>query len=209
MSLIWNVPEEWEWSQVGQIAFVTKLAGFEYTKHVVYAEDGDLPVLKAENAGPFGFRPTQYSRVRSSDVSMLTRSRLHGGEVLIVFVGAGTGQVAAVPRDQEFFLGPNIGMIRPRERVIPDYLELYLRSPIGKRLLLASMKAVAQPSLSMTTIRQTPIPLPGIEEQEEIVKRTRDAMLAARDLQIELGAGASATLRQSILAAAFRGELVQ
>jgi type I restriction enzyme S subunit len=140
---------------------------------------------------------------------MLTRSRLHGGEVLIVFVGAGTGQVAAVPRDQEFFLGPNIGMIRPNEQVKPEYLELYLRSPVGKRLLLASMKAVAQPSLSMTTIRQTPIALPSIEEQEEIVSRTQETMLAARELQTELGTGGTQPLRQSILAAAFRGELVQ
>ena len=208
-ALLWALPKTWEWSQVGRMAFVTKLAGFEYTKHVVYAVDGDLPVLKAENAGPLGFRPTQYSRVRSADVSMLTRSRLEGGEVLIVFVGAGTGQVAAVPRGQEFFLGPNIGMIRPNERLIPEYLELYLRSPVGKHLLLTSMKAVAQPSLSMTTIRQTPIALPTVDEQEEIVRRAREAVGAAEDLRIEVCGGTADSFRQSILAAAFRGDLVQ
>jgi type I restriction enzyme S subunit len=205
----WNLPEGWSWSQVGHAAFVTKLAGFEYTKHVKYAENGDLRVLKAENAGPEGFRETVYSRVQSDSVRMLTRSRLRGGEVLVVFVGAGTGNVAAVPHDQEFFLGPNIGMMRTAPWLNPRYLELFLRSPTGRALLLASMKAVAQPSLSMTTIRQTPLALPGRSEQDVIVDRVDAAMTAAAELPLQALASNANALRQAILSAAFRGELVQ
>lgn len=205
----WSLPASWSWSQVGHAAFVTKLAGFEYTKHVKYAENGDLPVLKAENAGPDGFRETAYSRVHSDTVRMLTRSRLRGGEVLVVFVGAGTGNVAAVPHNEEFFLGPNIGMMRPAPWLNPRYLELFLRSPLGRALLLASMKAVAQPSLSMTTIRQTPLALPSRSEQDVIVARVDAAMAAADELPLQAQASKARALRQTILSAAFRGELAQ
>ena len=109
----WHIPKKWVWSQVGQLCFVTKLAGFEYTDYVNYVDDGDLPVLKAENAGPKGFRKTKFSKVNSKAVEMLTRSQIFGGELLIVFVGAGTGNVAMVPLNQRYFLGPNIGMARP------------------------------------------------------------------------------------------------
>ena len=58
-----------QWLQIGTFAFVTKLAGFEYTKFVHYDELGDLPVLKAENAGPNGFHATEFSRVASPSYS--------------------------------------------------------------------------------------------------------------------------------------------
>ena len=208
--LLWAAPDGWAWMQLGTFSFVTKLAGFEYTKFVRYDDDGDLRVIKAENAGLHGFKPTNYSRVRSACVAELTRSRLHGGELLMVFVGAGTGNVATVPEGEDFFLGPNIGMMRVETDIVsPRFVELYLRSPVGKSLATAAMKAVAQPSLSMGTIRQIPVLLPPAAEQEEILRRLEQAMTAAADCGTDVRDQQTyaATLRQSILAAAVRGEL--
>lgn len=210
-ALMSGIPSDWQWLQIGEFGFVTKLAGFEYTKHVTYKEDGDLPVIKAENAGKKGFKITDFSRVRSAEVAMLTRSFLSGGELLMVFVGAGTGQVATVPSDQQYFLGPNIGMIRlETAHVIPRYFEYFLRSPIGSGLKLASVKAVAQPSLSMGTIRQIPIPICSPAEQTEIT-RILDARLDAADkmeTEIDAALARADALRQSILKRAFAGDLV-
>lgn len=207
----WRLPSCWQWLQIGSFSFVTKLAGFEYTKFVRYDDNGDLPVLKAENAGRYGFRATPYSKVRSEAVAELTRSYLHGGELLMVFVGAGTGNVALVPEEQKFFLGPNIGMIRiETDAVSPRYLELFLRSPKGNDMVLAAVKAVAQPSLSMATIRQTPIALPPPSEQEQIVVEV-DAALSLIDraeADIDAQVIRSAALRQAILNKAFSGQLV-
>ena len=208
---MWKVPPTWQWLQVGNFAFVTKLAGFEYTKFVEYDDDGDLPVIKAENAGLNGFRATRYSRVKSESVKHLTRSYLEGSELLMVFVGAGTGNVATVPRDQAYFLGPNIGMIRPETQSIkPRYVEFFLRSPMGKQLALASVKAVTQPSLSMGTIRQIPVILPSTEEQSEIVQQLDNTLSAIDAIEAEIDNQLlkAASLRQSILKNAFSGQLV-
>ena len=177
---------------------------------VRYDDDGDLRVIKAENAGLQGFKTTNYSRVKAETVAELERSRLHGGELLMVFVGAGTGNVAIVPDGEEFFLGPNIGMMRVETGfVMPRYVELFLRSPIGKSLATAAMKAVAQPSLSMGTIRQIPILLPPRAEQEEARDRLERALGAAQDCEADIrdNQTSASALRQSVLAAAFRGEL--
>jgi len=208
---LWVAPETWQWVQIGDFAFVTKLAGFEYTDYVKYDDTGDLPVIKAENAGLHGFKPTNYSRVHSSAVSHLKRSHLMGGEILVVFVGAGTGNVAMVPNDQNFFLGPNVGMIRPESDVINSrYIEFFLRSPMGKDMILATVKAVAQPSISMGTIRQTPVILPSLLEQEEIVKRLTKNLsyIDCIEDEIEVNLQKSEALRQSILNKAFSGKLV-
>jgi type I restriction enzyme S subunit len=94
-----QLPNGWTWASVETAAFVTKLAGFEYTKYIKYDSEGDLRVLKAENVSPRGFKPTAFSRVRSLTVSQLTRSKIRGNDVLMVFVGAGLGQEARVPDD--------------------------------------------------------------------------------------------------------------
>ncbi|MGB0176472.1 MAG: restriction endonuclease subunit S [Owenweeksia sp.] len=206
----WTIPENWIWSQLGYICFVTKLAGFEYTDYVTYVENGDLPVLKAENAGLSGFKKTDFSTVDSKSVEMLTRSQLFGGELLIVFVGAGTGNVAMVPLNERYFLGPNIGMARPYFKLDSKYLELFYQSTLGKNLMMSAVKAVAQPSLSMGTIRQTPIAFPSHNEQTQIVREIESRLSVADKLQetLEAEIERSRNLRQSILKKAFSGALL-
>lgn len=206
----WNIPKNWIWTQLGELCFVTKLAGFEYTDYVKYVEDGDLPVLKAENAGVDGFKKTDFSKVKSDSVKMLTRSQLFGGELLVVFVGAGTGNVAMVPLSQRYFLGPNIGMARPYFELNSKYLELFLQSAIGKSLMMSAVKAVAQPSLSMGTIRQAPIALPSLKEQNQIVKEIESRLSVCNNVEnnLEENLSKAKALRQSILKNAFEGKLL-
>ncbi len=190
---------------------MTKLAGFEYTDWVKYDEAGDLRVIKAENAGPNGYRVTGYSRIHGESVANLKRSVLVGGELLVVFVGAGTGNVATVPHGTRFFLGPNIAMARAESDAISTrYVELFLRSPSGRDLVLAAAKAVAQPSLSMETIRQCPIAIAPSAEQQEIVRRIDEQLdaVAVSESDIATNLQKAEALRQAILKKAFAGELV-
>jgi type I restriction enzyme, S subunit len=136
---------------------------------------------------------------------------LLGNELIMVFVGAGTGNVARVPSDKKYFLGPNVGMIRVESvEVNSRYVEYFLRSPFGKDLALASVKAVAQPSLSMGTIRQIPVALPTRAEQDEIVFQIEGKIseIDQLDQTITIALQQSEALRQSILKKAFSGTLV-
>lgn len=206
----WSIPEYWTWTQIGTICFVTKLAGFEYTDYVKYDNSGDLTVLKAENAGLNGFKKTNYSKIKSETVQVLKRSFLYGGELLIVFVGAGTGNVAVVPHDKKYFLGPNIGMARPYFEMNSRYLEFLLQSSVGKGMLMVTAKAVAQPSLSMGTIRQTPVAFPSINEQNEIVQEIESRLSVCDKMEqsITESIAKAEALRQSILKKAFEGKLL-
>jgi type I restriction enzyme, S subunit len=206
----WELPDNWTWTQIGEVCFVTKLAGFEYTDYVKYEADGDLAVIKAENAGLNGFKKTQYSKIKSESVKMLTRSMIYGGELLVVFVGAGTGNVATVPQNKLFFLGPNIGMARPYFEINTRYIELFLQSPQGKHMLMATVKAVAQPSLSMGTIRQTPFVFCSLEEQYEIIQEIefRLSVCDKMEQSINESIEKAEVLRQSILKKAFDGKLL-
>lgn len=206
----WPIPEPWIWTQVGTICFVTKLAGFEYTDYVKYDDEGDLTVLKAENAGVNGFKKTEFSKIKSETVEMLKRSFLFGGELLVVFVGAGTGNVAVVPKDRKYFLGPNIGMARPYFEINSRFLEFQLQSSVGKHMMMATVKAVAQPSLSMATIRQTPIAFPSVAEQNQIVREIESRLSVCDKVEQSISEALekAEALRQSILKKAFEGKLL-
>jgi len=206
-----KLPDGWCWASIDTFAFVTKLAGFEYTKYVKYSADGDLAVIKAENAGKHGFRRTDFSFVKSDSVKMLERSKLIAGDLLMVFVGAGVGQVGRVPDDQPYFLGPNIGMIRVMSDFVHSgYCEYFLRSPVGFKLSMSFTKAVAQPSLSMGAIRQIPTAIPPLAEQIEIEKRIHNMMSLTDKIETSRDCGNAELfkLNEAILAKAFRGELV-
>lgn len=205
----WKLPEEWQWTQLGLISFVTKLAGFEYTEYVKYTEKGDLPVIKAENVGQDGFRKTIYSRVVAESVEHLKRSKLEGGELIIVFVGS-VGNVATIPKNHFFFLGPNIAMARPYNEINTKFLEYFYQSHKGKKLLLATAKAVAQPSLSMGNIRQTPVAIPSKEEQFQIVQIIENQFTLTSNLEktVDNALNEIIVLKHSILKKAFEGRLV-
>lgn len=206
-----ELPQGWCVTSIDAVAFVTKLAGFEYTKFVTYDPDGDLSVIKAENAGKYGFKKTEFSKVRSETIDHLTRSNLRSGDLLMVFVGAGVGQVAMVPDDQKYFLGPNIGMIRIQSRyVIPEFAEFFPRSQIGFSLTMSFTKAVAQPSLSMGAIRLIPLFIPPLKEQKIIVEKLKkyNDIITENDEQTASLFKSIQILDQSILSKAFLGKLV-
>jgi type I restriction enzyme S subunit len=203
------LPVGWCWVSVEAVAFVTKLAGFEYTKYVEYSAEGDLAVIKAENAGRYGFKRTKFSRIKSNTVTELTRSQLRPGDLLMVFVGAGTGNVARVPDDQPYFLGPNIAMIRIESgEVLPEYLECFLRSSLGNSLALGFAKAVAQPSLSMGTIRLIPVAVPPLLEQRRIITELDRCLsiVGEVDAEVDTDLKRAERLRQSVLADAYFAE---
>lgn len=205
-----DLPEGWAWVELDHVSFVTKLAGFEYTKFVNYDDEGDLPVVKAENVKNDGFRATDFSYVDSKSVSHLTRSKLEAFDLLMVFVGANLGNVALLPPDKEYFLGPNVAMIRLKtSMLLPKFVEIYLRSPLGIQSINRLSKATAQGSISMGSIRQIPTPVPPLTEQERIVAEVerRLSVVTAIEQTITANLSRAERLRQSILHRAFTGQL--
>ena len=96
-------------------------------------------------------------------------------------------------------------------RVRPDYAILYLQSLIGLVELRKNAKhAINQSSINQEDVKSANFNLPPLPEQHEIVRRV-EALFALAD-QIETRYAKAKThvdrLTQSILAKAFRGDLV-
>lgn len=167
-----EIPEGWKWVYINEIAFVTKLAGFEYTKYLTGAISvaGDVPIVRAQNIKPNRFIRNENEFITMSLSEQLKRSALDRRCVLMTFIGAGIGEVAIFKNEKRHHLAPNVAKIVPHID-INDYLLFYLMSDVGRRQIFQYMKQTAQPSLSMETIRKAMIPIPPLEEQKRIVNK--------------------------------------
>jgi type I restriction enzyme S subunit len=93
----------------------------------------------------------------------------------------------------------------------PMWVAAYLRSGDGKTRLTENAKwAVNQVSINQTDVRSTPVPLPPEEEQQQIIVQVDCLFALADTIERRVAAATSRheRLTQSILAKAFRGELV-
>ena len=80
---------------LGNVAIVTKLAGFEFTKYVRYSDSGHVIALRGLNVKNGKLDLSNVKYIDDSDFSKLTRSKLHVGDMLFTYVGT-IGQVALV-----------------------------------------------------------------------------------------------------------------
>lgn len=208
--LLPQIPKEWIWVKLGDHAFVTKLAGFEFTKYVKYKDKGDVPVIRAQNVSRYCFIPRNFLYVDREIMERLPRSRVYGGEILMVFVGAGLGNVGIVPNNQEFFLGPNVAKIALEKQFTNKFIFHFLTSKLGFANVTGMSKATAQGSISMANIREVSVPLVSLEEQNFIVEELESKLTVCDKIEetITNGLQQTETLRQSILKRAFEGRLV-
>ncbi|WP_408587131.1 restriction endonuclease subunit S [Novosphingobium sp.] len=184
------LPENWANVLLGDLCFVTKLAGFEYTKHIKLEEFGDVPVIRAQNVRPF-FIDKKNLKYISSDVShSLNRCALDRPALLITFIGAGIGDVCQFNEDRRWHLAPNVAKAEPFGPTSLDYLTLYMNSPTGRAELFKHMKSTAQPSLSMGTIREVWVALPPLAEQQRIVAKVGQLLALCDDLKARLATAA-------------------
>ncbi|HEY5301324.1 MAG TPA: hypothetical protein VIJ55_11670 [Acetobacteraceae bacterium] len=93
---------------------------------------------------------------------------------------------------------------------LADFLELAANVGASRRFIEANTKTTAgQHGVSGETIGSTPIPLPPRSEIAVLVSRAQAGMSLAGKLESELTRESDThMLRQSILAAAFRGDLI-
>lgn len=175
-----DLPSNWDLCKFDDLFFVTKLAGFEYTDHMNLLEIGDVPVIRAQNVRNINIDKSNLLYIDLETSLKLERCALTKECLLITFIGAGIGDVATFNEDIRWHLAPNVAKAEPFVGIEHFYNMMYfnyfLISSFGKIEIQKHMKATAQPSLSMETIRDIDIPLPPLEIQERIVAKLDELM---------------------------------
>ena len=156
----------WEQRKLGDIADVTKLAGFEFTEHVVYSDQGNIIALRGLNIknGQLVLDDVKY--IDGSNFSKLNRSKLYIDDIMFTYVGT-VGEVAIIKENDRFYLAPNVARIRIQSDDSPKFISHYMRTDsFYKSVIYPLIATSSQPALSMENIRKFEICLPQNREEQ-------------------------------------------
>jgi type I restriction enzyme S subunit len=130
------------------------------------------------------------------------------GSILVTCIGATIGKLAMSGAGGA--TNQQINAIVPFVSCLGPWIHTWLRSPFGQHEIIERASSTTMPILNKGDFSRIPIPLPSLAEAAAIGAELDRDWLGASDLMDGLAGPASAAgeLRQSVLAAAFRGELI-
>jgi len=186
-----EVPSNWEWVRLDTLSrLITKGSspkwqGVDY----VSANEGIL-FITSENVGNYELRKLdelKYVEKRFRDIE--PRSMLCQGDILMNLVGASIGRTALYHLQDEANINQAVALIRlieSSENLSLKYLLHYFNSPPAVHFMLGSRVVTAQPNMSLTDVREFPIPLPPLAEQRRIVDKVDELMALCDRLEASL-----------------------
>src|SRR6266496_3859235 len=140
----------------------------------------------------------------------MTRGFPKRGDIFFVTEGHTMGFAALNNRTDEFALSQRTITLQPWHPIETRTFFYFIVSPLFQNLVRLNATGSAAVGIKAAKFRGLPIPFPPLAEQQEIVRRvgTLFAVADRIEARYEEGRKRVGSLAQSVLAKAFRGELV-
>ena len=205
-----ELPKTWAESKIGNLLYFAGRIGWKGLKADEYTEEGPL-LLSVYNLNDGD--EVSYNRVYHITTERYEESpeiMVEIGDVLLTKDGAGIGKLGYVKElPQEATINSSLLLIRPGNTAISKYIFYLLSGPELQSIVKERITGSATPHLFQRDIKEFTIPIPPLEEQEEIV-RILDDVLEKEKIAYESAENVISQIelmKKSILAKAFRGEL--
>ena len=184
---------------------------FSYGSSAKSDSNGDVPVLRMGNiqSGRLDWSDLVYS----TDENEIKKYMLHAGDILFNRTNSPelVGKTAIYKGERPAIYAGYLIRVRCSEQLNPDFLNYCLNSPQGRHYCWqVKTDGVSQSNINAKKLAAFRFGLPEIEEQTEIVRRVEQLFTFADQLEAKITFAKSRidNLTQSILAKAFRGELI-
>lgn len=161
-----DIKPEWEMVELGKITIVK-----DGTHDSPQYYDSGIPFLTQKNITINGLSFEDIRFIKEEDhEKFYRRSDVAIGDILISMIGANRG-MSCIVNDARVFSIKNVGLIKPSERINQLYLLNYLKSTEAESHISLVSKGGAQEFISLTALREFPIPLPDLSIQDAIVSQ--------------------------------------
>lgn len=159
---------DWKNEPLGKFADVSKLAGYEFTKHIVYEDEGKIIALRGLNIKNNKLDLTNVKYIDNSELSKLERSKLYVDDLMFTYIGT-IGEVALIEENDKYYLAPNVSRIRlNKEIVLTNFILQYFNTANFKNIEIAKyVSSSSQPALTMGNVRKFSIAIPPAKEEQQ------------------------------------------
>lgn len=196
-----ELPLEWEYIDLDDLVqYITD--GTHQTPK--YVQSGRM-FLSAQNIKPFKFMPAKHKYVSEQDYQIyINHKKPEIGDLLLGRVGAGIGETAVIDQNIDFAIYVSLALVKTFKKLTnSNYFAIVFNSPYGVKYAKGnvSSRGNSAGNFNLGRIRSFKIPLPTIEEQNEIVKKVNQLILHCDNLQKEILASKedSEKLTQTVL----------
>ena len=178
-----------------EVADVTKLAGFEFTKYMKYIDDGEIIAIRALNLKSGSLVLDDIKRISKEVSEELPRSQLHKYDIVLSYTGT-IGETAQILEEGKYHLAPNVAKVVPKKDLIdPKYLFQYIRGKEFKQQMINYAHGSTQPTIPMATIRELTVPIYDLNTEKKIA-----SVLSSLDDKIGLNETINKNLLQQAIA---------
>jgi type I restriction enzyme S subunit len=201
-----EIPDSWAWVPLGNYGRCSRGRFLVRPRNDPRYFDGPYPFIQIGNPPPDGGWITSHTQTLN-DRGLAVSKMFPKGTVAIAIVGATIGNTGLLGYDMCFtdsMVGIETGTIEGNQ-----FVELFLRHR-KQAIREASYSSGGQPNIKLEVLNPYPLALPPLDEQAEIVRRVEALFKLAEAIERRVATAAARAdkLIQSILARAFRGELV-
>ncbi len=146
------------------------------------SKDGSFKYITSKNIRNEGLDLTNISYISLVEHrNIYSRCPVKYGDILLTKDGASTGACCKNTLEEEFSLLSSVAMLRSDHTVLnSDYLLQFIKSPVGQKTITDTISGQAITRITLEKIRNYPIPLPPLPEQQKIAE-----ILGTWDLAIE------------------------
>ncbi len=173
--------------RIGEIASVTKLAGFEFTKYIQYKEHGDIIMLRGLNCKKGHLILDDIKWIDKETSDLLPRSKLHYGDILMTYAGT-IGDVAMVDANDKYHLAPNVAKITVNDMNAYNPVFLMHLFMYTNDYIMTFASVVAQASINMEKIRGFEYYFPPIEKQNQFAAFAAEVDKSKHSCELEVAA---------------------
>ena len=207
-----DIPDSWEWVRLGTLLGIIS-DGTHKTPN--YVEDG-VPFLSVQNIskGYFDFTKVKYI-TEDEHRKLCERVAPQAGDILFCRIGT-LGKAIKCTLNIEFSIFVSLGLLRPIDPSVTDYLVFTINSPLGEKWIQENKVGGGTHTykINLSDIPNMLIPLPPYQEQNRIFAKLQELKPILHEYGKteerldSLSEGFPEALKKSILQEAVQGKLV-
>ena len=164
-----DIPENWKWVQLGNLASIN--GGFAF-KSTNYTTEG-VRVIRISDFNETGFVNDKIVRYPYDE--SLSQYVLDVKNILLCMTGGTVGKSLFITKlDEKMVVNQRVATIKV-ESVLPEYVYQVILAPITQKVIQDS-KNSTNDNISMDTIKSFLIPLPPLAEQKRIVAKLEEIL---------------------------------
>ena len=205
----YEIPDEWRWVTFNEVCTFIGSGVTPKGGQAVYTDSG-IPFIRSQNVLNGKLDLSDVAYISDEINEKMKRTQIIGGETLLNITGASIGRSCYVPQEQSVGnVNQHVCILRFKNYINGYIPQLWLNSPKMQEFINFNQVGQTRQALNFKQIRGIYFPLPPLQEQLEMVRIIKyeinklDVVCnSLANLAVNID-----TIKKSILAKAFRGEL--